>query len=411
MEDQENSNVVQNALDEIKNTVKIVDSNSSTTCKEMDNIADKPRRILGDIHNNKCNDNNKVSTNVSPLKTVLKPFTVQDENSNTANQQNQTNLQNNVVPEKKTIKRSSSFPFSEKLFLGSKFSMKRNPRKSLPFPRRKSEISFTSVSVPDSDNSNLVSENSCDSSVLQSSVCSLGEQEVAASTVSVSEVTNDCDVFSSSFTDDASKPKVIQKTPVINHQAISIIHSAVMKCDVDDTKLTSSRKLDKGWVERCSRVNSLDHSIKSANNDLVVETDSPQHLPNNNVGQSCATQDTNSNNNPKPKPSQESDSENSVISDSDTEDSPALTRILSVSRKRKPGSFSGLTSFNLTNKRLRQGDDHENNAPATTSCASREENPAFSENCVPDVQEETKSKASKKRKQAPKLSKKEMFER
>lgn len=150
----------------------------------------------------------------------------------------------------KTLKqRSSSFHFSEKLFVGSKFN-KKNPRKSRSFSRPSKSVENDGFAFPVlCDDKKMSSELSCGSqqdTKLQESESSLkGLLE--------------------------GKFKVLTNSTPITYEAVSAIHRAV---ELHEEKLIPSRTVDKGWLQRCAKSNSLDCQVIPVNDSGIESVDS-----------------------------------------------------------------------------------------------------------------------------------------
>jgi len=160
---------------------------------------------------------------------------------------------------KKLKQRSGSFHFSEKLFVGSKFS-KKNPRKSRSFTRPSKVIENDGFPVlPLSEVRKMSSEH-----------LPVDHQEHIKSHPSnnnrngTESTRNPNSEFSLKGLLEEKFKVVTNSTPVTN-QAISVIHRAALSAESCQQKLTPSRTVDKGWLDRCTKSNSLEYQVTPAN--------------------------------------------------------------------------------------------------------------------------------------------------
>lgn len=138
--------------------------------------------------------------------------------------------------------------FSEKLFEGSKFK-KRNPRKSLSFKKTKSNLSISnnesfsrddSFQAQDSPFTDVNDDTIDDQSFSVENGCSPKIKELITSKADLSPL----------FTKTEKFRIVSESVPVVN-QPVSLIQ----KVALEPVKILKSvRRLDAGWVERCSEV-------------------------------------------------------------------------------------------------------------------------------------------------------------
>lgn len=151
---------------------------------------------------------------------------------------------------KTLIKRSGSFHFSEKLFVGSKFS-KKNPRKSRSFSRPSKSVENDGFPVPQL----------CEDKKMSSELLSCGSQQDAML---------QCSEFSLKGLLEEKLKVVTNSTPITN-QAVSAIHRAV---ESHEQKLIPSRTVDKGWLQRCTKSNSLEYQVTPVNDSGIESMES-----------------------------------------------------------------------------------------------------------------------------------------
>lgn len=156
-------------------------------------------------------------------------------------------------------KRSSSFHFSEKLFVGSKFS-KKNPRKSRSFSRHNKSIENDGFTVSEVFEVKKISSehlpHDCQENFdLQPSS---NDRSFADSTRSPNSELPFKGLLE-------GKMKVVTNSTPITNQAVSAIHRAVLTSESCEQKLTPSRIIDKGWLDRCTKSSSLEYHVMPMN--------------------------------------------------------------------------------------------------------------------------------------------------
>lgn len=166
------------------------------------------------------------------------------------------NINSNKPPDlgKKMLnQRSSSFHFSEKLFVGSKFS-KKNPRKSRSFSRPSKSIENDGFPVPVL----------CEDKKMCSELLSCGNEQgtkLHHSEFSLKGLVEE-------------KFRVVTNSTTITNQAVSAIHRAVLTAESGEQKLTPSRTIDKGWLQRCTKSNSLEYQVTPVNDSGIESMES-----------------------------------------------------------------------------------------------------------------------------------------
>ena len=215
----------------------------------------------------------------------------------------------------KLHKRTNSFNLSEKLFVGSKFN-KRNPRKSRSFsrpPRRNLSDFSVHSSFDDSQDSQSFSQDSqsflqeFSQSFTQDEIQALGEKNNFAffsqqlsqetgievikhqTTPHIKEVpvfedhskVSHINIIESpvrernvTLFNSQEKYKVISDTSTIINQPVSAVHKALLTSHLKEKKLTPARMIDKGWLERCTQRNSLEHYTKKMNDSGIASMES-----------------------------------------------------------------------------------------------------------------------------------------
>nr|CAD7576750.1 unnamed protein product [Timema californicum] len=159
---------------------------------------------------------------------------------------------------KQPLTESFSSQRSQKLFAGAKFKI-RNPRKphsfTRPFKRNKSEgiLSESSSNLDTSQDTSRSQEYFPSSHfgelLLDESATQL---ELSYGTSSQSEERSTLFDFS------REKLKVMTTSSVIANQPVNILNKVVRTSNSFQLDLTPVRKIDEGWLERCSQINSLD---------------------------------------------------------------------------------------------------------------------------------------------------------
>lgn len=156
-------------------------------------------------------------------------------------------------------KRSSSFHFSEKLFVGSKFS-KKNPRKSRSFSRH---------------NKSIENDGFPDSAVFEvKEISSEHLSHDCKENFDLQSSSNDISYADSTRSPNSELPfkgllegkmRVVTNSTPITNQAVSAIHRAVLSPELCEQKWTPSRIIDKGWLDRCTKSSSLEHKVMPVN--------------------------------------------------------------------------------------------------------------------------------------------------
>ncbi|KDR08798.1 ATP-dependent DNA helicase Q4 isoform X2 [Zootermopsis nevadensis] len=146
--------------------------------------------------------------------------------------------------------RSSSFHFSEKLFVGSKFS-KKNPRKSRSFSRPSKSVENDGFPVPVL----------CEDKNMSSELLSCGTQQNIKLQFSLEGLIEE-------------KFKVVTNSSPITNQSVSAIHRAVLTAESHEQKLIPSRTVDKGWLQRCTNSNSLEYQVTPVNDSGIESMES-----------------------------------------------------------------------------------------------------------------------------------------
>ncbi|XP_049857705.1 ATP-dependent DNA helicase Q4 [Schistocerca gregaria] len=136
------------------------------------------------------------------------------------------------ISTKPSLKRSSSFVLSEKLFSGSKFS-KRNPRKSLSQRKSFAASKLNDSVMEDQENKEPV-------------VVTAGNPDTP---VHENSLNTDCRTPAIQNVEEC-RYRIVTGTLPINCQATNIINKALMETESMKPMLVAERKLDKGWVER-----------------------------------------------------------------------------------------------------------------------------------------------------------------
>jgi len=152
-------------------------------------------------------------------------------------------------------KRSSSFHFSEKLFVGSKFS-KKNPRKSHSFSRHNKSTENDGFPV---------------SAVFEvKKISSEHLPHDCQENFDLQPPSNDRSFADSTRSPNSELPfkgllegkmRVITNSTPITNQAVSAIHRAVLTAESCEQKLTPSRIIDKGWLDRCTKSSRLEYQV------------------------------------------------------------------------------------------------------------------------------------------------------
>lgn len=233
--------------------------------------------------------------------------------------QNQS-INSGQINTKPSLKRSSSFILSEKLFSGSKFS-KRNPRKSLSHRKSAASCKLNDSVMEDQENKEpfVLAAGNLDTTV--------GLNENLLSTDSVIKTPTLQSVEECKF-------KIVMGTRAVNCQATNIINKALMESDSKKQPLLAERKLNKGWVERhtdcdsgVSNLSSQDGDNSSSSEDarIVGLTNSSSLLESQEVCVSSAIQTY----------SQTLYSDEDVVYNSESEDDTGIKRKRKVISKTK----------------------------------------------------------------------------
>ena len=156
-------------------------------------------------------------------------------------------------------KRSSSFHFSEKLFVGSKFS-KKNPRKSRSFSRYNKSIESDGFPV-----SAVFEVAKISSEHLPHDCQENFDLQLSSSDRSFLDSTRspDSELRFKGLLD--GKMRVVTNSNPIKNQAVSVVHRAVLITDSCEQKWTPSRLINKGWLDRCTKLSSLQHQVMPLN--------------------------------------------------------------------------------------------------------------------------------------------------
>ncbi|XP_071444889.1 ATP-dependent DNA helicase Q4 [Hetaerina americana] len=199
------------------------------------------------------------------------------------------------------LKPSSSSQLSKKLFGGSKFNLKRNPRKLKKFSQRtKSDIHMRQ----DNDIS------------MQSSQESLSSQDSVKSKPVRVEPTEGTLDFLLEHSSEHCTFKVTKSNENCSRNSISIIDKAIL-----DPKALKTRELNNGWVKRNSLL-----GIPDLESDSLSQSEPLSSMPN------CENQESAS--------LHETEVDDDVISDSDTECSQKSTFFQACMKRKKIGDRS-----------------------------------------------------------------------
>lgn len=262
-------NITSSDISEIKHTVTSVEADK--VIDQSDQIR-QHRTALADIQNGKdvdgcaC-DNENVSHVEECVRDVL-------------HEQNSEDLKDvwgshlNINAEKvsdsatKTFnQRSASFHFSEKLFVGSKFS-KKNPRKSRSFSRPSKSVENDGFPVlPLLEVKKTSSEYVAHDHQEDMPQPSTDNRNAAEFTRSPNYELSMKGLLE-------EKLRVVRNSTLITNQAVSAIHRAVLTSDSCEQKCTPSRTVDKGWLDRCTKANSLEYQVTPVNDSGIESMES-----------------------------------------------------------------------------------------------------------------------------------------
>ena len=156
-------------------------------------------------------------------------------------------------------KRSSSFHYSEKLFVGSKFS-KKNPRKSRSFSRHNKSIEndgfpASAVFEVKKISSEHLPRDCQENFDLQPSS---NNRSFADSTRSPNSELPFKGLLE-------GKMRVVTNSSPITNQAVSAIHKALLTAESCEEKWTLSRIIDEGWLDRCTKSSRLEYQVMPMN--------------------------------------------------------------------------------------------------------------------------------------------------
>jgi len=164
-------------------------------------------------------------------------------------------------------KRSSSFHFSEKLFVGSKFS-KKNPRKSRSFSRHNKSIENDGFPVSADFEVKKISSEHLPHDCQENFDLQLSDND--RSLADFTRSPNSELPFKGLL---EGKMRVVTNSTPITNQAVSAIHRAVSTTESCEQKWTPSRIIDKGWLDRCTKSNSLEFHVLPMNDSGIESMD------------------------------------------------------------------------------------------------------------------------------------------
>jgi ATP-dependent DNA helicase Q4 len=256
-------------IPEMKHTVTSVEAEKVTD--QSDQIA-QHRIALADIQNGKdvdsgaC-DNEKVSHVEECVKDVLREQNSEDLKDIWGSHLNINAVKVSDSGTKTLNQRSASFHFSEKLFVGSKFS-KKNPRKSRSFSRPSKSNENEGFPVPQFfEVKKMPMEHEAHEHKEEMSDSSTSNRNGTESARSLNSELSLKGLLE-------EKLRVVRNSTLITNQAVSAIHRAVLSSDSCEQKFTPSRTIDKGWLDRCTKSNSLEHQATPVNDSGIESMES-----------------------------------------------------------------------------------------------------------------------------------------
>ncbi|XP_067009725.2 ATP-dependent DNA helicase Q4 [Anabrus simplex] len=231
---------------------QLLPSDSSDKVLDQNDRVKPPRTVLGVINKTENSENSDDTVIKKPPLKKEECF-VQDVASENGVWGSHLNRAKETIESQRSKvrsmqQRSLSASFTEKLLQGAKFS-KRNPRKSLASRVSKSSKTRTSFFEENASRCDILSA----SLPAFSSSQSLPSEEESSSSVldfSVGEL------IDTNF-------KVVHNSTPINSQAVSVIQQAVSS---HGPKLMHNRTMDKGWLERCTKLNDFSNIHETFNN-------------------------------------------------------------------------------------------------------------------------------------------------
>ncbi|KAJ4432193.1 hypothetical protein ANN_20809 [Periplaneta americana] len=274
-------------------SVENVESKFNFVPADSDKLADesdktKQHRIaLADIQNGHEIDNDTHERKIMHLEENSKDQT-QENCSNNLKEVWGPHLNKSINNDDKVSKdevkslnrRSTSFHFSEKLFVGSKFS-KKNPRRSRSFSKPSKTNDSDGFPIPLSSE-DIASANP-ESQDLQQQVLLPSVDDK----MSLQPIISTYSEFPSKGALEETFKVITNSTPVTN-QAVSAIHKVLMTSfESTEKKFTPSRKINRGWLDRCTRSNSLEYQTTSLNDSGIESMESSEV-----TGQSPTIEDT-----------------------------------------------------------------------------------------------------------------------
>lgn len=231
-----NSDEDESRKENMFNNKENMQSNQETNIEEND--AEEPaakssNENLNDTHSADLNSTQSISDNsMDNMEYIGSPLVIEetqllskvdDETETICNKTWGDHLNNKKKDKPKQEKSTVNSSFTKKLFIGSKFS-KRNPRKSLSFTHRKSELfSDKSISFSQPETSS--------SSFIEPSITALSQEEaVASDTLSIFQ---------------KSKVKITSLPQEVHTKSLSVIDKLL-----DDKQSISMHSIDGGWLKR-----------------------------------------------------------------------------------------------------------------------------------------------------------------
>ncbi|PNF33721.1 hypothetical protein B7P43_G11418, partial [Cryptotermes secundus] len=259
-------------------TSDISEIKHSITSVEADKVIDQSDQIrqhriaLADIQNEKdvdsCTcDSEKVSHVEECVRDVLHERSSEDLKDVWGSHLNK-NAEKVLDSATKTFsQRSACFHFSEKLFIGSKFS-KKNPRKSRSFSQPSKSVENDGFQVlPCFEVKKMSSEYMTCGHQEDMPRPSTDNRNAAESTSTPHSALSINGLLEEKLT-------VVRNSTQITNQAVSAIHRAVLTSDSCEQKCTPSRTVDKGWLDRCTKANSLEYQVTPVNDSGIESMES-----------------------------------------------------------------------------------------------------------------------------------------
>jgi ATP-dependent DNA helicase Q4 len=262
-------NITSLDMSEIKHTVTSVEADK--VIDQSDHIS-QHRIALADIQNGNdvdcsaCGNEKTVSNVEECVKDVVQEQNPEDLKDIWGSHLNKNANKVSDSGTKTLHQRSTSFHFSEKLFVGSKFS-KKNPRKSRSFSRPSKSTEndgfpvlpfFEVKKMPSEYEAHEHQDDMLQASANRNATESASNSNSELSLKGLLE----------------EKLRVVRPSTLITNQSVSAIHRAVMTSDSCEQKCTPSKTIDKGWLDRCTKLNSLEHQATPVNDSGIESMES-----------------------------------------------------------------------------------------------------------------------------------------